>query len=231
MTEDLNSIPVYGRVGFSDTVYDPEVLAVVDSYWKDRLRQCIFPSVLHLLLFCAAASCLILIFAACNLVVYLAYRSQMDLILSFPALSVLFPSDQLGFKWFCEILKGVLSTAALIFLPSGIMMLSVFLRRKCGQSFTGRVVCKRSCAYPRKGIVKYYLTVLTTDEKRLERETSKAIYDSFGENDLLRYHHDFPQPFEKYDKSHDTEVFCMVCGKSNLLRNDRCRSCNNLLAR
>ncbi len=46
--------------------------------------------------------------------------------------------------------------------------------------------------------------------------------------DRVRYHPRFGA-YEKYDKSKDRIIYCIVCDEMNPIQNDRCKKCNNLL--
>lgn len=57
----------------------------------------------------------------------------------------------------------------------------------------------------------------------------RDYYDYLNIGDRVRYHPQLSFKYEKYDKSHDSEIPCMFCKTMNDIQNDRCEVCNCLL--
>ena len=75
----------------------------------------------------------------------------------------------------------------------------------------------------------YFVWVDGTDGKRHKKEVTPTMFNYLQVGDRVRYLPEFPQPFEKYDKSRDAEIPCMICGHMNAVANDTCRFCKNPL--
>jgi hypothetical protein len=77
-----------------------------------------------------------------------------------------------------------------------------------------------------------FTTVINTDagkkKKIVERDSGRLMYDYLTVGDRVHYHPMFGT-YEKYDKSKDRIIYCNVCSTKNLIQNDRCKQCNNLL--
>ncbi len=89
-------------------------------------------------------------------------------------------------------------------------------------------VAKHSSDYRRYTV---YSTVFFGDDgtKRSTHEKDKRqVYDYFAVGDRVRYHPRFGA-YEKYDKSKDRIIYCIVCNEMNPIKNDRCKKCGNLL--
>ena len=75
-----------------------------------------------------------------------------------------------------------------------------------------------------------YRTLIRTDsgKKRtiVEREGSRILaYTYMKEGDRFRYHPQFAFPYELYDKSVASGIYCVGCGTKNPVENDRCSRC------
>jgi hypothetical protein len=77
-----------------------------------------------------------------------------------------------------------------------------------------------------------FTTVITTDagktKKIVEKDSSNNMYTYLNVGDRVRYHPMFVA-YEKYDKSRDRIIYCMICNTMNPIKNDRCERCDNLL--
>ena len=67
------------------------------------------------------------------------------------------------------------------------------------------------------------------DGKRRKKEAHADVYEYLNIGDRVRFLPQFPQPFEKYDKSRDGVVPCMFCCRMNPIENDDCAFCHNPL--
>ena len=74
---------------------------------------------------------------------------------------------------------------------------------------------------------RYFLYITDEKGKRRRKQTTVTFYNYLNVGDRVRYLPQFPQPFEKYDKSRDPEIPCLFCGKMNPVQNDNCSSCRN----
>lgn len=82
-----------------------------------------------------------------------------------------------------------------------------------------------------------YTIYFRTDSGKKEYSVSNSYgapdyrdyYDYLNVGDRVRYHPQLPFKYEKYDKSHDSEIPCMFCKTINDIQNDRCEVCNCLL--
>ncbi len=78
-------------------------------------------------------------------------------------------------------------------------------------------------------ITEYYTTIRTDDGKKrtiTEREGSRILaYYYLQEGDRFRYHPQFAFPYELYDKSKASCIYCVGCGTKNAVRDDRCKKC------
>lgn len=66
-----------------------------------------------------------------------------------------------------------------------------------------------------------------TDGKRRKKEVSLSVFNYLREGDRVRYLPQFPQPYEKNDKSRDGELLCMFCGRRQGIEQDSCSFCHN----
>lgn len=57
----------------------------------------------------------------------------------------------------------------------------------------------------------------------------RLYYDYLNVGDRVRYHPQLSFKYEKYDKSHDRAIPCMLCKTMNDIREDRCKACKCLL--
>lgn len=77
-----------------------------------------------------------------------------------------------------------------------------------------------------------YTVAITTDTGKkktiVEKDPRRYMYDYLSVGDRVRYHPKF-SAYEKYDKSKDRIIYCIVCTTMNPIQNDRCKRCNNLL--
>ena len=77
-----------------------------------------------------------------------------------------------------------------------------------------------------------YTVVIRTDAGKkktiVEEGSRRKMYDYLSVGDRVRHHPMFGT-YEKYDKSKDSIIYCSVCTMMNLIQNDRCQRCNNLL--
>jgi hypothetical protein len=56
-------------------------------------------------------------------------------------------------------------------------------------------------------------------------EDDDTVYNYYNVGDKVR-HHKGLNSYEKYDKSHDTIIFCNACGSLNDIDDDYCFRCN-----
>ena len=109
------------------------------------------------------------------------------------------------------------------------------LKKKFGKTFEGTVADKkhihrrgyRSRHGVRHSRNRWLITVDCDDGKRRKRDASATVFEYLQIGDRVRYLPQFPQPFEKYDKSQDAEIPCMFCGKLNPVENETCSGCRN----
>jgi len=77
-----------------------------------------------------------------------------------------------------------------------------------------------------------FTVVIRTDAGKkktiVEKNSGRHMYDYLSAGDRVRYHPRFGT-YEKYDKSKDRIIYCNVCSMMNVIQNDRCKRCNNLL--
>ncbi len=76
-----------------------------------------------------------------------------------------------------------------------------------------------------------YFTVFSGDDgtkRSVQGKDDRRVYDYFAVGDRVRYHPRFGA-YEKYDKSKDRIIYCIVCKEMNPIQNDRCKKCGNLL--
>lgn len=77
----------------------------------------------------------------------------------------------------------------------------------------------------------HYQTVYEIKVKKDSGGTKKhktvnlpGLYDYYNVGDRLRHHKGF-QYYEKYDKSHDTQILCAACLSFNSIQDDVCKRC------
>ena len=130
-------------------------------------------------------------------------------------------------------------------LPTGLIVSLIFLvttvivgvRRLLDKPFEGEVTEKRTRRVTRGGSghrthdTEYLLYVKTDGGRKKKKKVMRTAFDYVRVGDRVRYHPGFAQAFEKYDKSDDTEVPCMMCGRMNPIEQSHCRFCKNLLVR
>lgn len=114
---------------------------------------------------------------------------------------------------------------------------------KAKHSWDGIVINKKSKNKSRRfsdGEIQNYIQYtiyFRTDSGKKEISVSHSndgsdyrdYYDYLNVGDRVRYHPQLPFKYEKYDKSHDSEIPCMFCKTMNDIQNDRCDVCNCLL--
>ncbi len=145
----------------------------------------------------------------------------------------------------CFLIYGAVTDKMKTALPTGLIVSLIFLvttvivalKRKFDKPFEGEVVDKRTRRVSRGGRghrtheTEYLLYVRTEEGKKKKKKVMASAFDYIRVGDRVRYHPGFTQAFEKYDKSGDTEVPCMMCGRMNPIENSHCRFCRNLLVR
>ena len=116
-----------------------------------------------------------------------------------------------------------------------IISLIVLLKKKLDKPFEGTVTDKKiKSSIQKRGrhyrsVPNYILYITTDEQKKKKKKVSGTVFEYLHTGDRVKYHPEFPQPFEKYDKSGDTEILCMFCGALSPLGNDKCRLCKNPL--
>ena len=65
------------------------------------------------------------------------------------------------------------------------------------------------------------------DGKTRKKEVTHILFNYLEEGDRVRYLPQFPQPYEKYDKTEDGYVLCMFCSHRVTLDQDTCPFCHN----
>ena len=108
------------------------------------------------------------------------------------------------------------------------------LKRKLGKPFEGTVADKKHVRHSGVGRSRktrsrsqWYICIDCDDGKRRKKDATSTVYNYLQIGDRVRYLPQFPQPFEKYDKSRDAEIPCMFCGKMNPPENETCSACKN----
>ena len=124
---------------------------------------------------------------------------------------------------------GIVSAVFLIFALIGLAT------GRAEKSYDAVVVKKSTGQVYRSGsggsdaITEYRTTVRTDAGKTktiTEREGSRIVaYHYLNEGDRFRYHPQFVFPYELYDKSKATCIYCVGCGTKNPLGSDRCKKC------
>lgn len=110
------------------------------------------------------------------------------------------------------------------------------IRQKSERPFVGTVVRKKREIQARdtedsggRSKDRWLIYFDCEDGKRRKKEVSRTIYTYLKEGDRIRYLPQFPQPYEKYDKSGDGEVLCMFCSRRVGLDKNTCPFCKNPL--
>lgn len=107
-------------------------------------------------------------------------------------------------------------------------------RQRSDTTWDGAVVSKRvykgktkdddTGAYSKSTV---YEMVVQSDDGRLHKHSfanNPLIYNYFKVGDRVRHHKGF-SPYEKFDKSEDTNIFCIACYEPNSMANDICTRC------
>ena len=117
-----------------------------------------------------------------------------------------------------------------------LVTLYMSLKRMLSKPFEGTVVDKKhSRRYGRAARRSpgsrniWRIRIDCDDGKHRKKDVSATVYNYLQVGDRVRYLPQFPQPFEKYDKSRDAEIPCMFCGIMNSVENDSCTGCHNPL--
>ena len=125
---------------------------------------------------------------------------------------------------------GIVSAIFLLF--AIISMIRSRAERSYDATVTGKSteITYRHKNTPDQEMITEYLTVVRTDsgKKRtiVEREGSRIFaYSYLREGDRFRYHPQFAFPYELYDKSQATCIYCVGCSTKNPIENDRCKRC------
>ena len=62
-----------------------------------------------------------------------------------------------------------------------------------------------------------------------EYSADRRYYDYLKIGDKVRYHPNFHYKYEKYDKTHDRFVPCVMCDTMNPVHEDKCKKCGTPL--
>lgn len=134
-------------------------------------------------------------------------------------------------------MKTALPTGLIVSLIFLITALIVLLKKKLSRPFDGVIAEKRIRSSMQKRGRHYrstpnYILYINTDEgKKKKKKVQGTVFEYLHEGDRVRYHPEFPQPFEKYDKSGETEVLCMFCGALSPVQSSTCKLCRNPLVK
>ncbi len=81
-----------------------------------------------------------------------------------------------------------------------------------------------------------YTTILRDDSGKTRKITegtpgnsAHPYYEYLSIGDRVRFHPQFHNFYEKYDKTHDTYVYCAICGRANDIAEEHCSFCKALL--
>lgn len=137
------------------------------------------------------------------------------------------------------------------YLPVGFVLSAIFLvtnifsfiKNKAKKSWDGVVTDKKtrntyernSNDDERKTYTEY--TVVFRDDSGKRRKLTEGsptndahpYYDYLNIGDRVRFHPQFNDFYEKYDKTRDTYLYCAICGKPNDITEEHCKYCNTLL--
>lgn len=76
----------------------------------------------------------------------------------------------------------------------------------------------------------YTLHIRRDDGKIKKISTTDDLYNYYNIGDKVRHHaNTLAHLFEKYDKSLDTVIYCVVCSTKNNIEDDNCRRCKSPL--
>ena len=195
-----------GSVGFSDKINDPKIIESMEKS-KKAGRGCVY------------------ILIPLPLIIYLI---------------VSFVSDEVETKD-ALIIGGAISVVFLLF-----NLFTTYLS-DAKRGWDGVVVDKSHKNKTRRvkngdnwEIERYeeYEIVFRTDSGKKERHVdriyrgsaaSEDYFDYLEIGDRVRYYPQLSFSYEKYDKSHDSEIPCMLCKTFNDIHNDVCDKCGNPL--
>jgi len=196
----------YGRVGFSDKINDPKIVESIKKS-KKFSRGCAF------------------IMIPLPLIIYLIVSFVSDEVNTTDAL----------------VIGGAISVVFLL-----INLLSIYISNakrgwdgvvtdKRYQNKTRRV--KNGENWEIKHYDEYVLTFRTDSGKKERcvesffqgRAVDVDYYQYLEIGDRVRYYPQLNYSYEKYDKSRDSSIPCMMCKKFNDIHNDVCDSCGNPL--
>lgn len=113
-----------------------------------------------------------------------------------------------------------------------LIALGQILRRSGSKTWDGEVIDKKSYITRDNddGIITQstqYTIFIRRDDGKIIKLRSRDLPGMFGYfriGDRVR-HHGKLKTYEKYDKSHDSIIFCNACGSQNDIANDNCRRC------
>lgn len=81
-----------------------------------------------------------------------------------------------------------------------------------------------------------YVTIFRDERGKTKKLTEGTTYNDahpfynyLAIGDRVRYHPEFSGFYEKYDKSHDTHIYCPVCGNWTAVTEDTCDNCGTVL--
>ncbi|HHU79187.1 MAG: zinc-ribbon domain-containing protein [Caldicoprobacterales bacterium] len=195
-----NSVP--GLVGFSGRINDPEVFKKIEEMSK-KGRGCIFFGVLL------------------PFIIYLIVSLVSDEVDTMDAF----------------VFGGGLSVVFLL-----IYLFGEYLTNS-KRTWDGIVTDKKSKNKTRRyrdGEIKNYVEYTVsfcTDSGKKHYSVGRSIgdpecrlyYDYLNVGDRVRYHPQLPFKYEKYDKTYDRVIPCMLCKTMNDIWEDRCKACECLL--
>jgi hypothetical protein len=198
----LSNYNKLGFFGFSERINDPEIIKEIEERDK-KGRGCIFIGI------------------------------PLPLVI---LLIVSLVSDEVGTKDALVFGGGISFVFLLLYLFSSFLT-------KAKRTWDGTVIDKKIKNKSRRfrdGDIQHYTeytVYFRTDSGKKEVSVGcsngdpdfKVYYDYLNIGDRVRYHPQLAFRYEKYDKSHDRVIPCMLCKTMNKIQNDRCTACKCLL--
>ncbi len=136
--------------------------------------------------------------------------------------------------------SGIQNPKALLIglVVGGMLVATAFVQMQsynCSRTWDGRVADKRiEIRYGRRPIregpamdSRLYTVVILSDRGRkhfIQSQDDGTRYDYFAIGDRVRYHGGL-NSYEKFDKSHDSIIFCNACGALQPITADYCSRC------
>lgn len=133
-------------------------------------------------------------------------------------------------------MKGALVVSIALVVISAFFFFALKSRQQIEKTYDGviKYIEKQKEDYKKTRFYYRYLIIITADDGKefIYNNIIGSLKDDYTnyykEGDKVRHHYGFDLP-EKYDKSKDDKVVCILCGKLVDIENEKCSDCEKTL--